>query len=293
MISTEVKVEIEKMLEERVGENVRVNDAHTVHGGDINEAYRLGTTVGQFFIKLNSAANFPQMFEKEANGLKAISEASGFYVPQIIGNGKSSDHAFLLLEWIEKGTPSASFWDDFGKQLANLHQTTNDHFGWKENNYIGSLEQINEWNNSWCEFFVLNRLELQLKWARDKGRVDVSSLKNFDLLFHQLERLFPTEPPALLHGDLWSGNYMVDRLGSSVLVDPAVYYGHREIDLAMTRLFGGFNDQMYHAYQEVYPLEKDWEDRVDLCNLYPLLVHVNLFGGGYIAQAEQIIKRFI
>jgi fructosamine-3-kinase len=196
------------------------------------------------------------------------------------------------MEWVEGGIKGQGFWADFGRGLALLHRHTRDHFGLERDNYIGSLVQHNTPASDWPSFFIHQRLEPQLKMARDRKRVEAGMAFRFERLFHQLDKLFPAEPPALIHGDLWSGNFLCDDQGCPVLIDPAVYYGHREMDLAMTKLFGGFDVALYTAYHAEWPLEKGWEERVDLCNLYPLMVHVNLFGGGYVAQVEGVLKRF-
>jgi protein-ribulosamine 3-kinase len=190
------------------------------------------------------------------------------------------------------GSKPLDFWAQTGRGLAQLHQHSAGEFGLDHDNYIGSLNQYNQKETDWVEFFVNQRLQNQLRMCSDHGHADAGLLRMFDRLFPKLEQYFPHEPPALLHGDLWSGNYLCGNKGAAYLVDPAVYYGHREMDLAMSLLFGGFDREMYHAYHEVFPLENGWKERVDLCNLYPLLVHVNLFGGSYISQVRAILKRF-
>ena len=261
-------------------------------GGSINDAWRLETDAGRFFLKTNSADSFPSMFEAEADGLQRLREAGPLRVPEVIAHGEDHDDSFLLLEWVESGTRKPGFWAGFGRGLAQLHRHTQKHFGLERDNYIGSLVQRNTAASDWPSFFIHQRLEPQLKMARDRKRVEAGMAFRFERLFHQLDKLFPAEPPALLHGDLWTGNFLCDSNSRPVLIDPAVYYGHREMDMAMTRLFGGFDVDLYAAYHAEWPLEQRWEERVDLCNLYPLLVHVNLFGGGYVAQVEAVLKRF-
>ncbi|MFZ1692867.1 MAG: fructosamine kinase family protein, partial [Flavobacteriales bacterium] len=160
-------------------------------------------------------------------------------------------------------------------------------------NYIGSLKQVNTPAADWPSFFIHQRLEPQLRMARDAKRVEAGMAFRFERLFAKLDQLITVEPPALLHGDLWSGNFICDANAQPVLIDPAVYYGHREMDIAMTKLFGGFDSGFYAAYNDAWPMERGWEERMDLCNLYPLLVHVNLFGGGYAAQVEAALRRFV
>ena len=200
--------------------------------------------------------------------------------------------AFLLLEHIEGGLKNTAFWEDFGRSLARLHATTNERFGLERDNYIGSLKQTNTPYAYWDVFFNHCRLEPQVKMARDKQRLGMGEVLRFERLYMKLAALFPPEPPALLHGDLWSGNFLCDQFNKPALIDPAVYFGHREMDIAMTKLFGGFEPAFYSAYNAERPMEQGWEERVDLCNLYPLLVHVNLFDGGYAQQVRDVLIRF-
>jgi protein-ribulosamine 3-kinase len=274
------------------GQTVVINEAVPIGGGSINDAYRLDTTAGRFFLKTNSADHYPSMFEAEADGLMRLDEAGPLRVPEVVAHGEEQDVSYLLLEWVESGAKGLNFWVDFGQGLAQLHRHTQKHFGLERDNYIGSLVQCNTPAQDWSSFFIHQRLEPQLKMARDRKRVEAGMVFRFERLFHQMDERFPSEPPALLHGDLWSGNFLCDSQGRPVFIDPAVYYGHREMDLAMTKLFGGFDAELNTAYQAEWPLEKGWEERVDLCNLYPLLVHVNLFGGSYVAQVEAVLKRF-
>lgn len=275
------------------GDPVVIKDALSVGGGSINDAWRIDTDQGPFFLKTNSADRFPSMFEAEADGSERLRSAGTIGVPRVIAFGEEQDTSFLLLEWIEAATRRADFWPGFGEKLAKLHRTTADRFGLDRHNYIGSLVQRNDQDPEWVSFFIHQRLEPMLKMARDGRKVEAGMAFRFERLFAQLDRLFPREPPALLHGDLWSGNFITGPDGEAWIIDPAVYFGHREMDLAMTRLFGGFDHGFYAGYQQEFPLEKGWEERVDLCNLYPLLVHVNLFGGGYVAQVEAILRRFV
>jgi fructosamine-3-kinase len=284
---------IAQRLSSHLKERVKVTSYRAVHGGDINDTYRIETSHGPFFVKCNSASQYPDMFQKEANGLAALNKPKIIHVPEVIIAFEAEEEAFLVLEWIEEGKPSLRFWTDFGSQLAQLHQESNELFGWQEDNYIGSLVQHNHPSNVWHEFFILQRLEPQLKMAREHHLMTSEHSRFFEKLFNRLEDLFPKEAPALLHGDLWSGNFMVSAEGAPIIMDPAVYYGHREMDLAMTKLFGGFNEEFYQSYLEEYPCEQGWKERLNLCNLYPLLVHVNLFGGGYVGQVSSILKYWV
>lgn len=280
-------------LSDHVGQPVDIEEAFPVGGGSINDAWRLETDGGRFFLKTNSADRYPSLFAAEADGLRRLREAGPLRVPEVIALGEDHDDSFLLLEWVEGGIKGPGFWADFGRGLAQLHRNTQDHFGLERDNYIGSLVQRNTPERDWPGFFIHQRLEPQLRMARDRKRVEAGMAFRFERLFQQLDTLFPAEPPALLHGDLWSGNFLCDSDGHPVLIDPAVYYGHREMDLAMTRLFGGFDVELYTAYHAEWPLEQGWEARVDLCNLYPLMVHLNLFGGSYLAHIRSTLDRYL
>ena len=227
------------------------------------------------------------MFITEAKGLELLASAqSGLLIPEVI---LKEDH-FLLLNYIEEGTTGNSYL--FGSKLALLHKTTNELFGLDHDNYIGILPQSNHYYPNWLDFFVRERIEPQVKLAIDSGRIDSSFISIFDRVLNFTYVRFPDELPALLHGDLWNGNYMWTKDGDTAIYDPAVYFGHREMDIAMTKFFGGFDRQFYDGYNDIYPLEEGVEERIKLCNLYPTLVHANLFGGGYIEQSIRLLKQF-
>ena len=280
-------------LRQHFGNAFEMYSSIPLSGGDINSAYKLNTSEGVFCVKINSRYTFPGMFEKEALGLKLLSEHSEFTVPNAITTGTFQDKTFLLLTFIESASRNSNFWGAFGEQLAAMHRQSHESFGLDYGNYIGSLHQENTPMKTWSEFYAQQRLLPQAKLAFDRGTVDNPFVKSMEALCAKLQEIFPTEPPALLHGDLWSGNYMVDDKGAPALIDPAVYYGHREMDLAMMQLFGGFDRSVFDIYDATYPLETGWNHRVDLCQLYPILVHVNLFGGSYIAQAKRIMQRYV
>ena len=279
-------------LNEALGKNIIIENYSPVGGGSINEAYKIDTSDGLYFVKKNSARLFPQMFQKEIKGINIIGKTNEIIVPQIVCSGEIDNVTFLIMKHIQSGITGHNFWDDFGKKLASLHKYTDDFFGLDHDNYIGSLIQRNNKHDNWYDFFREERLEFQVKMARNNGQAGVDIVKGFERFYGRLESIFPKEPPALLHGDLWSGNYMINENGEPVLIDPAVYFGHREMDLAMTKLFGGFDKQFYQGYNKQYPLEKGWESRMEYCNLYPLMVHVNLFGGSYLQSVKSIIRRF-
>jgi len=286
------KSEIEKTLSKFVSTPVIIDSFSHVGGGSINDTYKVNSNEGTFFVKKNSASLYPQMFEKEALGLKILNNAKTIELPEVIAYGESGNDSFLILKFINSRSKSDSFWDDFGRQLASLHKNSDKHFGLNHDNYIGSLHQSNYKHDKWSDFFREERLEKQVRLSRNNGAIDAGTVTAFDRFYARLENIFPSEPPALLHGDLWGGNFMVSEKGNPVIIDPAVYYGHREMDLGMSKLFGGFDQQFYNSYNTHYPLENGWKERLDYCNLYPLLVHVNLFGGGYLQSVKTILRKF-
>jgi protein-ribulosamine 3-kinase len=288
---TSIPAAIVRELEAHSGSIVK--DFLPSAGGCINHGGRVDTAIDTFFLKWNDRSRFPGMFSEEARGLNLLREASPVKIPKVIYSGLADEFQFLLLEYIGEGIKTTKYWRDFGSGLALLHRNTSSHFGLDHHNYIGSLVQINTPSASWVDFFVQQRLAVQLKTARDQGRIDNSLAAKFGVLFGKLNSLLPDEPASLLHGDLWSGNLMTTYEGKPCLIDPAVYYGNREMDLAMTELFGGFDPSYYDSYEEVYPISTGFKERIQLYNLYPLLVHLNLFGGGYKAQVEAIVRRFL
>jgi fructosamine-3-kinase len=292
MISEPLKQVIEEGLTNVLNTEVTVENFTPLGGGDINEAFRLQTSTGPFFMKYNSASRFPGMFEKEAKGLQLLSETKEIRVPRVMMHGQSNDDIFLVLEYIEPAPKEPAFWTDFGRSLARMHRHSSDSFGLDHDNFMGSIPQSNRRHTSWPEFFTQERLEPMVRMARDHNYFGAGTVNAFERLYSKLGGIFPKEPPALVHGDLWTGNHMIDNHGHACIIDPAVHYGHREMDIAMSRLFGSFAGEFYEAYHREYPLEKDWLERVDICNLYPLLVHVNLFGEGYVGSVERIVKRF-
>ncbi len=250
-----------------------------VAGGDIHSAARIDGPEGPLFIKYNLRPT-PGMFAQEAEGLQALREAAvGLRVPAVVGVGEG----WLALEWIERGRGGG---EALGRGLAGIHRQTAKAFGWMADNWIGSLPQPNGWIDDLPTFFAERRLR-----AQAEGQPRLRGL--IERLCDKLPALLPDEPPALLHGDLWGGNWMADQDGVPCIYDPAVHFGCREAELAFTRLFGGFPPEFYAAYEEAWPLDPGFDERVDLWNLYPLLVHANLFGGGYAGSVEGICRRFL
>jgi len=288
MIPDNVKNQVEQSL------GKSIDSVQRVSGGSINQAAKITLSEEQeCFLKWNQAAN-PDMFIKEEKGLGLLKSANtDLRIPAIFATGKTKDGTgFLVQEFIIEGHSQPNSAESFGKALADLHHHHEKRFGLDHDNYIGRLPQSNRWHENWLEFFIEERMKPQLRMATDAGKLGGSTISHFDSMYKQLPNIFPEESPSLLHGDLWGGNYFFDDKGRATIYDPAAYYGHREIELAFTHLFGGFSGMFYSAYEEVYPLESGFSRRKDVYNLYPLLVHTNLFGGSYARQVKGIVNRF-
>jgi protein-ribulosamine 3-kinase len=263
-----------------------------VSGGDINEAYRLESARGQVFLKLNRTPQAQAMFEAEAQGLALLAAPGALAVPLVLGTGAAGLYAFLLLEYVHEGARGQDFWQAFGAGLAELHRTPQAGFGLDHDNFIGSLPQRNRPHPDWPSFYAAERLLPQLELARSQGLLQQGDEQQLSRLCARLPELCPDEPPALIHGDLWSGNFLAGSAGQPFLIDPAACYAHREMDLAMSRLFGGFAPEFYRAYHEAYPLAPGLEERLEAYQLYYLLVHVNLFGQSYVPGVRRILKTY-
>jgi len=282
--------ESRKNLIERIAEkhSLNLHSFKPLTGGDINEVYKLECKDQTLVLKLNSALKFPGMFEAEKKGLELLAAPCVIQIPKIFDTAILDDHSYLLLEYIPTGTKNRDFWQVFGNQLAQLHSVQNDQFGLDHDNYLGSLPQKNSYRTDAISFYTEMRLEPQLKLAREKGY----DLPDASSLFKNCESIIPKEKASLIHGDLWGGNYLVEANGGPCIIDPAVAYAPREMDIAMTRLFGGFYDQMISSYQDYFALKNDWEQRIELWQLYYLLMHLNVFGTSYRSQVTEIIHKY-
>ncbi len=268
--------------------NLKIFSSTPLSGGDINDVFLMETNCDKLVVKVNSASAFPGMFEAEKEGLDALRNTNAIKIPEVFSVGSYNDIAYLLLEYIPPGPERENFWEDFGEKMALLHQNTNKKFGFNKSNYIGSLPQSNEWCTSAYEFYITQRLNPQFKMASVKGY----SFKNLSIFYKKLEEIIPEESASLIHGDLWSGNYIIDNDGQACLMDPSVSYFHREMDIAMMQLFGGFNEVLFNIYNEIFPLKEEWKSRLDIWQLYYLLVHLNLFGSSYYESVNRILSKY-
>jgi fructosamine-3-kinase len=289
-----VRSAVEAALEERVGRAVAIGTASPVGGGCISPTARVETDAGDlFFLKWGGPGLPDGLLAAEAAGLRALADADAVRVPGVVAGGGEGQDAWLILEWLEPGRAGPSSWETLGRNLAALHQRRAHRFGAEDDNFIGALPQANAPADDWPEFWRTRRLEPQVRAASDRGLLGRADRARFDALYRLLDdALAPAadDGPSLLHGDLWNGNVHVLRGGEPALIDPAIYHGHREVDLAMAELFGGFAPDFLPAYDEAWPLLPGRTPRRRaIYQLYYLLVHVNLFGASYLADTRKAL----
>ncbi len=283
---------IAKEISKATEQEFEISKTLSVGGGCINQGYKIEGLKQEYFVKINQASLI-EMFVAEASGLKEMAQTQTLTIPSPVCWGLVGNSCYIVLEWLNlSGRSNNEAWYEMGKQLARMHQQgTSDRFGWNMNNTIGSTPQINTWVDNWADFFAEQRIGYQLKLARrrggnfpDTGRV-VAAVK---------ANLADRNPIAsILHGDLWSGNASITAAGEPVIFDPATYYGDRETDIAMTELFGGFSPHFYQGYNQQWALDPGYQTRKSIYNLYHILNHFNLFGGGYGSQANNMISKIL
>ncbi|MHB9102361.1 MAG: fructosamine kinase family protein [Sulfuricella sp.] len=284
---------ISKAIRVATGEDFAVQKCRAIGGGCINSSCLVEDGARRFFVKINHASNLP-MFEAEAEGLREIAATGAIRAPNPVCAGVAVDSAFLVLEFLDFSVGGKGRAEELGRQVAGMHRVTGSRHGWRRDNAIGSTPQINAQADNWPEFWRDRRLGYQFALAAQNGYKGTLQRQGERLLV-QIDAFFPgyAPSPSLLHGDLWSGNYGYTHAGEPVIFDPAVYYGDRETDLAMTELFGGFPPAFYAAYREAFPLDAGYGVRKTLYQLYHILNHLNLFGGGYLMQAEEMTSKLL
>jgi len=285
--------DIERSIREATGAPFTIESRAAAGGGCINECHVIRGRGRAFFVKLN-APERAEMFSAEAAGLHEIARTKTIRVPEPVCHGASPAACWLVLEHLELRPGDDRSMAQLGRNLARMHRVTAARYGWRRDNTIGATPQVNTRSGDWIAFWRERRLGYQLKLAGSRGHSG-RLVADGERLLAALPSFFHghTPPPSLLHGDLWSGNAALEAGGDPVIYDPAVYYGDREADLAMTELFGGFPASFYEAYGAEYPLDAGYETRKHLYNLYHVLNHLNLFGGGYVARAERIIEQLL
>jgi fructosamine-3-kinase len=275
---------------------VSIVETEPLAGGCIHDSLRISTDLGESFFLKWSPDSTEDAFLSEADGLESLAYAGSLRVPEVVGYSTPTESpSWLLLEFVPHGRPTRDYWETLGRGLANLHRVRSGPYGWERSNYIGSLPQANDEMEDWDDFWWTRRLLPQLTMAQEGNRLP-GNWNEWELLETRLPVLIPADcmHPAILHGDLWSGNVFAGPSGEPILVDPAVYRGHAEVDLAMTELFGGFPASFYSAYSELRPLEDGYRNvRKPLYQLYPLLVHVTLFGGSYVDSAYRTLRQVL
>ncbi|MBW4475465.1 MAG: fructosamine kinase family protein [Tolypothrix brevis GSE-NOS-MK-07-07A] len=289
---------IDADISQVTGEKFENQSRRSLSGGCINQGYAVSSGDGKanargertYFVKLNQAAQIA-MFEAEALGLQEIRQSNTIRVPKPICWGTADNFSYMVLEWLEMNQGNSKSWEEMGRKLAEMHcYTSSQGMGWKINNTIGSTPQINTWTADWAEFYIQNRLLYQFKLAIRRG----GNFPQQEKLLAAIPKLLSHQPqPSLVHGDLWGGNAGCTVSGEPVIFDPATYFGDREVDIAMTELFGVFPAPFYHGYNEVFPLLSGYEQRKTIYNLYHILNHFNLFGGGYASQGNRMIEEIL
>lgn len=283
---------IAEQIRSYTGENFHPTAPHSIGGGCINQAFKLSDGQQTWFVKSNSL-NYLSMFDAEAAGLNALADTQTIRVPRALCTGTAENQSYIVMEYVASGRQHAQSQAFAGEQLAAMHQHQQNQFGWSRDNTIGTTTQRNKWRDDWLSFWRDQRLGFQLTLAAQNGYAGRLQTTGEQLMvrFHVLIDHAPTA--SILHGDLWGGNRLFDQNGDPVIFDPAVYFGDREADLAMTELFGGFSADFYAAYNAVWSLDAGYSVRKTLYNLYHILNHLNLFGSGYASQAQSMIDRLL
>lgn len=282
--------QLQLQLQELLG--APIEKQSSISGGDISRAYLLCTSKSRFFCKVHNGAEAYPMFLAEKDGLEAIRRTRTIKTPEVLCCEPIQSGACLVMEYVEARKPLPHHMQKLGHQLAALHQSRSGDFGWNMNNYIGSLGQSNRKHTGWASFYACERLLPQLQLAQQKGLLSKDEIPDRKRAQDVLKQYGPERKPSMLHGDLWSGNFLISSEGVPYLIDPAVYYGDHEVDIAMTRLFGGFGPEFYKAHEAVFPRTEGSTERQELYRLYYLLVHLNLFGVSYYKPVKQILSKY-
>ena len=295
MLDPALRASVQRLVQQGMGPAVQLTQIHPISGGCINEACIVETNIGRsLFLKWNRHA-IEGLLASEIVGLEAIRETGAIRVPEIIGHDVTPDGlSFLVLEWIDSQSPSKHFEADLGCRLASLHRLGEaEQYGFAQQNFIGTTMQPNGWHADWLEFWKTSRMGVQLTLARENGYGDQAFSRLGDRLMVRMDSMLSDSlRPSLIHGDLWSGNFLADEKGFPVLLDPAAYYADREAEFGMLTLFGGLSDSFYDAYREAWPLAAGAEERIEIYRLYHLLNHLNLFGATYLSDCLKIMRKY-
>lgn len=282
---------IQQHLQILLGESIKA--VSPVSGGDISRAHSVETSHTGYFVKSSSGRHAPAMYEAEAKGLQQLKATKTIEVPEVYKSGNIDGVSYLVMEFVTSKQPSERDFEHLGRQLAQLHLAETDpQFGNDYDNFIGSLPQSNRQHKDWATFYTEERLVPQLKMAVELKLLSEKQLPATENMLKTCQNLFGQVTPSLLHGDLWGGNYLISIDGVPYLIDPAVYIGHSEVDLAMSRLFGGFGTSFYESYHDIIPPHENQKELNDIYQLYYLLVHLNLFGSSYRGSVLRILQRY-
>ncbi len=273
-----------------IGEQVQ--NLTPLSGGDISSVYKVGTRTQNYLVKIHTGSEAMGMFQSEKQALDYIKNTNSIAVPEVFYLSEFEGIAILVTEYVQSGSPRHEDWKKFGHDLAKLHSFTNEFFGWANDNFIGHLVQYNTPHTNWPEFYAHERLQVQLQLALQKNLLSADEIPSIDRLKEVCVTYLYDAKPQLIHGDLWGGNFLFDTLGKAWLIDPSVYFGHGLVDIAMSKLFGGFTPSFYDAYFEINPKPIYYKEQIDLYQLYYLLVHLNLFGRSYSTSVRNILKRY-
>ncbi|MDC0230971.1 fructosamine kinase family protein [Aureispira] len=272
---------------------INIKSYQSIKGGNISNAYLIITLTDQLFLKINSGKDAFEMFLCEKNALEIIAKTNTILTPEVYHCEPFENGAFILMEYIECRNPTVIDFTKLGNEIANLHQTKINKYGLQDDNYIGSLHQSNNINLDWTDFYIQERIEPQLKLAVSSNLIQTKDLPKREKLYKLCQDCFVNVKPTLLHGDLWNGNFLISTEGIPYLIDPSVYYGDQDVDIAMTELFGGFGSSFYEAYRLRHPNKKYYDQKSELYQLYYLLVHLNLFGRSYYASVTKILNKYL
>jgi protein-ribulosamine 3-kinase len=292
MLQSHYQVEfVESIVTTSLGADTVLNNFQFLYCGNFNLAAVVDTTKGKYFVKWNKG-DFKGLFESEAKSMELLRATNTLTVPTVYGYGQLSDGAFLMIDLIKPAEKAPNYWEHLGQQLATLHMHTQENFGFPFDNYFGAILQKNTPMANGVQFYIEQRLQPIVALAHEKGHLTAAQCTAFEQIYKRVEQDIPQDKPALLHGDFWSGNLMVGTNGLAIMVDPSSYYGFREAELSYTGLFGGFDKPFYHAYNEAFPLEPGFKNRIDLYHLYPLLIQLCQVGGGTAQTVANILNKY-
>ncbi len=287
------KIQLQNAFELQFGKTPQVYGIHHIGGGELNQNYKILSDIGLFFVKVNVKENLPKLFEKEQLAIKTLRKTNTIAVVNPIGIVEINNKKVFFLDFVEQAPRAKNFWGDFGTSLANLHKCTSSNFGFEEDNYIASYLQKNKTSNNWGTFYTKNRLIPAVKFASGLMLLQSGHLNKFEKVYEIAEFAFSNEIPSLLHGNLWHHHIITATDGKALLCNPSSYYGHREMDIAMTKMLGGFHQEFYEAYNANYPLSSDWEIRLDFCQIYYELVNLCNYGTAYLPAVEARLNKWV